>query len=592
MGKNRTHQDFVKEVETLTDGQYDVLSEFIKVNTKIILQHKKCKYKWEVQPRSFLSGSRCPKCNGKPLKDTNYFLEELKFHCNDEYELLDEYKNTFTHVRLRHVVCNEIWNVQPRSFLRGSRCPSCGNKGKALTQKEFINRINEFSYKLLSEYKNSKEKIDVIHIPCGMKRQISPTNLLKFRNCPTCKTNKTKEKKKIKFLDAMKNLGEDYKITKHYIDENNKIKIMHKCGYEYKINPSSIIKDGGDCPKCYGNYWDKEKFTKEIFSLVGDEYSLVSPFVNMTTKVTLLHNECGNHYNVTPSKFTSSSSQTRCNHCVGKRISKSSRMTNDEFLDTIKKVWKNEFEIMEEYMGTENKIKVKHQCGHIYKVKASHLMNGHGCPKCSGHYKDTQIFKKQIQELTNDEYMVLGEYTCANEDILMYHKKCKKEFLAKPTSLLTNKKRCPYCRETIGEEKIRHYLEKNNIEYKKQHYFSDCRNKRALRFDFAILQLDKVKCLIEFDGLQHNKKITYFGGEKGYQYTKKNDEIKNKYCIEKNIPLIRITYDQINNLDALLEHILGYFKVTDKQDIDESLVHKFLVNHPSWSHDQYIKQAK
>ena len=40
----------------------------------------------------------------------------------------------------------------------------------------------------------------------------------------------------------------------------------------------------------------------------------------------------------------------------------------------------------------------------------------------------------------------------------------------------------------------------------------------------------------------------FFGRKKQIQKTIKNDEIKNKYCKDNNIPLIRIPYTKLNSL--------------------------------------------
>lgn len=65
---------------------------------------------------------------------------------------------------------------------------------------------------------------------------------------------------------------------------------------------------------------------------------------------------------------------------------------------------------------------------------------------------------------------------------------------------------------------------------------------------------------IEFDGIQHFKEISRFGGYQKFLDTKKRDDIKNKYCKSKNIILIRIRYDEIldiNDIYDILDEALG-----------------------------------
>ena len=79
--------------------------------------------------------------------------------------------------------------------------------------------------------------------------------------------------------------------------------------------------------------------------------------------------------------------------------------------------------------------------------------------------------------------------------------------------------------------------------------FKDCTNQRdnfcrGLRFDFY---LPEQNTLIEYDGEQHFKPVNYYGGEEGFFYRKKNDKIKNEYCRNNNIKLIRIHYALSDN---------------------------------------------
>lgn len=58
-----------------------------------------------------------------------------------------------------------------------------------------------------------------------------------------------------------------------------------------------------------------EQFKKEIFYLVGNEYTFLDPYVNTHTELRVKHNKCGNVYKVQPSHFSRGS---RCPFCIGK----------------------------------------------------------------------------------------------------------------------------------------------------------------------------------------------------------------------------------------------------------------------------------
>ena len=100
---------------------------------------------------------------------------------------------------------------------------------------------------------------------------------------------------------------------------------------------------------------------------------------------------------------------------------------------------------------------------------------------------------------------------------------------------------CPKCNESKGEKMINKILDDKYIKYIKQKKFDKCENIKKLSFDFY---LPDYNVCIEYDGEQHYKPITYFGGIKRYEIQKKRDEIKNIYCIENNIKLLRISYKE------------------------------------------------
>lgn len=109
---------------------------------------------------------------------------------------------------------------------------------------------------------------------------------------------------------------------------------------------------------------------------------------------------------------------------------------------------------------------------------------------------------------------------------------------------------CPICDESKGKKFVRQYLESNNIEFIQEYKSNDCKHKRSLPFDFYIKEYN---LCIEFDGEQHYKSFDYFGGEEKLKLTKIRDKIKNNYCKDNNINLIRIPYWKIDNIEKMLD---------------------------------------
>lgn len=142
---------------------------------------------------------------------------------------------------------------------------------------------------------------------------------------------------------------------------------------------------------------------------------------------------------------------------------------------------------------------------------------------------------------------------------------CKKHGLFKMTwnNFYNNNQRCPICNESKGENKIREWLESNNVQFKPQYKFKNLFGigGRLLRFDFAIFEDEendkvKLKYLIEYDGEFHYEKIYE---DDGYEILQYHDKLKNEYCKTNNIPLLRIPYWDFNNIEGILEKELSKY---------------------------------
>jgi very-short-patch-repair endonuclease len=187
-------------------------------------------------------------------------------------------------------------------------------------------------------------------------------------------------------------------------------------------------------------------------------------------------------------------------------------------------------------------------------IKPYHfLYEKNGCIYCSTNtYKDLSFFENDANKIHNFKY----KYSIINNlnknsyinITCPYHGKFKQRI----RSHIYDKCGCPICNESKGEKEISIFLDRIKIKYIRQFKFDDCRNINKLPFDFYLPDLN---ICIEYDGEQHFNSINYFGGNERYEFIKINDSIKNKYCIDNEIKLIRISYkDSICDiLDSLKE---------------------------------------
>lgn len=197
-------------------------------------------------------------------------------------------------------------------------------------------------------------------------------------------------------------------------------------------------------------------------------------------------------------------------------------------------------------------------CGCIQKEKASKnaiIRNTSENKPGFGNRKDltnqTFGFLKAI-EPTEDRFKdgsVIWKCICTRDNNIVY---------TSSHLLLNHSVQSCGCINSLGEAKIENILQQNNIKYKKQYTFADLlsEKKSPLKFDFAILNEDNsLSYLIEYDGTQHFECTnTGWNNQEHLEYTQNHDQMKNEYCKNNNIKLIRINYVQYDNLS--LEDLL------------------------------------
>jgi len=199
--------------------------------------------------------------------------------------------------------------------------------------------------------------------------------------------------------------------------------------------------------------------------------------------------------------------------------------------------------------------------GQFSQIAYSH-MRGQGCPKCRylrngcNRIKSFEKFTTDARKIHGDVYdYSLVKYVNAKKKVDII---CKKHgiFRQAPAWHINLKHGCPKCNSSRGEIAIRQWLETNNVLFKEQQTFSDCRNPKTnypFKFDFYILGK---KILIEYDGEQHFRPM-YLGKNhktiKDLQETKWRDGIKNEYAKQRGIKLVRIPYFEFERIPEILK---------------------------------------
>lgn len=106
-----------------------------------------------------------------------------------------------------------------------------------------------------------------------------------------------------------------------------------------------------------------------------------------------------------------------------------------------------EFEVRSEYVSSKDKILIYHKkCGREFSVITGNFKTRGTCSLCNGRFKsNTNEFKERVKVLTNNEYEVIGEYITCKEKIMLVHKKCTTSYSVTPDDFINGGTRCPKC---------------------------------------------------------------------------------------------------------------------------------------------------
>lgn len=293
----------------------------------------------------------------------------------------------------------------------------------------------------------------------------------------------------------------------------------------------------------------KKVMTTDIFidkmkKVHGDkyDYSLVQ-YSGLKNKVTII---CKTHGQFTQTPNNHLYKKHGCPICGG-----SKKLTKDGFIinANIKHNHRYDYTLVN-YKNFYTKVNIICKSHGLFGQTPANHINGHGCPTCVGLKKLTrEEFINRSNEIHNHKYdysMVI--YNGMNKKIKIL---CPLHgvFEQTPNNHINQINGCPTCNTSKGELLIESYLQKNNIPYIKGYKFDDCKNIKKLIFDFY---LPKHNTCIEYDGKQHQQPIEFFGGDIEFQLIKKRDNIKNIYCENNSIKLIRIPYNN-KELSELIE---------------------------------------
>ena len=358
------------------------------------------------------------------------------------------------------------------------------------------------------------------------------------------------------FVIKSKNIfGDLYDYSKvDYVNNKIKVEIICKEHGSFSIRPNDHLTRKTGCQRCNriktGLSNRNKNWLSDFISIHGDlyDYSKVD-YVGNKKKVEIICKEHGSFFMKPNAHITQ---KQGCYRCYRKYNDK------ETFIESSVVIFGETYDYSKvEYIDSHTKVElICKEHGSFFMCPREHI-NQQGCPKCgkismaAKNRKDIDLLISQFEELNGDLYDYSKvEYKNNNTKVEIVCKEHGSFWQTSKSHIDGNG--CPKCSLSKGERKIMTYLDNLDIEYIYEFRINDCKDKIALPFDFYI---PKYNLCIEFDGEQHFRPIEYFGGQKSFENQKRRDCIKDMYCLDNKITLLRISYLEYDLIDGILDSI-------------------------------------
>ena len=392
---------------------------------------------------------------------------------------------------------------------------------------------------------------------------------------------------KEEFIEKAKELYNDVYDYSLVTYKNNKTKIEILCPQHgvFLQTPCNHL-NGHGCPHCgnqqkgLSNKLSQEQFLEKAKQTHGDRYDYKKTVYDKNDKkIIIICKEHGEFLQTANSHLAGSG----CPKCKAEKSRLRETLTQEEFIEKANRIHGNRYKYDKvKYIDGHTKVLItceKH--GDFWQKPCLHLNNKQGCPKCG--FERVAKFQGQenIDHLGNKFGSFIEKCKYWNINIDTYHRRKKMGWTEKES--LT----CPE-KMSLSEYRISNYLTDNKINYLHNkslfNVFTEqnlalsisndkikemcqkivcktnnkCQHISSLRYDFIVLdENNKIKFIIEFDGLQHFEEISKFNRTKNdFEYRTSLDKLKEEFAKQFDVPLFRIRYDQIGKCTQIIDELL------------------------------------
>lgn len=550
----------------------------------------------------------CPACkaSARRLTTDEFVARARKVH----KARFDYHETSYIDAKTKVIViCKKHgpFKVPPFLHLRGGGgCIGC--KTGRLTTEQFIARSKRL-FPGKYDYAETSFTLtnDTIRIICrahGSFEQLASNHLAAKEGCAKCVYQKrfgferqphelSGRSKKARFAQTKKRLSQQEFVERAMAAHGKRYdcsRAIYRTQYDgvsvgcgdhglFTIAPHNLWKGGG-CPNCaraergMARRLTTEEFVLRANAIHGAKYTYTNTMY--TTAKAKVSVTCAVHgdFSVLPSNHLAGRG---CYVCSQERkvvlLNNVARHSQEEVIARFKSVhgFKYDYSLVR-YIRSIDPVQIGCPEHGLFDQAPVHHFDGKGCPKCA----------KEITRNANrlNEAEVIERFQNLHGKRFDYSRFRYKDFKAK--SLIGCRdtghgifemsaqahlegKGCPACSQSKGERFVDEWLRESGYKFEREFSIPSAAGARGrLRFDFLI---SEHKVLIEFDGEQHFRPVTFFGSSKEtalkvHEEIKRRDKTKNIWAATNGYKLIRIRYD-----DDIREKLLSIeSSLSDKRE--------------------------
>ena len=313
------------------------------------------------------------------------------------------------------------------------------------------------------------------------------------------------------------------------------------------------------------------EFRKRVKQKYGNQFTVVSDYHGMRSKVKIRCNLCNWSGKVKAADFLNKNYGSKC-PTHGER-----QFDSSSFQKAINEKQDNQYTLLSGFTNFRTKVKIKcNKCVKEFYVWPENLLNGRIGKNCKHAVKlDFKQASKRLSQISNGE-IKLVHFSGMHSVATFKCYKCKNVWKTQANHVFNQLNGCPACSSSKGEKAVIKYLKKKGYHFEPQFRIEACKDILSLPFDFAVFNKDRsLNCLIEYQGCQHFvdpfqfKKNDFFSKE-AVSSTQKHDAMKLFFCQEHGIKLIYIDHPQTTSKSNKYSFIAGLVKRTLDKELKAS----------------------